>query len=213
MDHATAQNELQAYLDGALAPDRARAVRAHLEGCAACRAELALLREVDQSLRAWPVVPEPEGLTERVMAALAAEARPTTALPWAAVWPWLRERWSEVLLGAVLAATIVVLVVSVRALGAREAVDLGFWELQVERALATVERAWYVVRANAGRGGARGGGGSPGRLGRKATECYVWAASAIVLLAGAVSAGLLAQQWRPIRERLGGWAQHRRGVV
>ena len=42
MDHGTAQNELQAYLDGTLAPERARAVRAHLDGCAACRAELAL---------------------------------------------------------------------------------------------------------------------------------------------------------------------------
>ena len=60
MDHGQVQGGLQAYLDGALPPDATRAVRAHLDGCAECRAELALLREVDGALRAWPVLPEPE---------------------------------------------------------------------------------------------------------------------------------------------------------
>ena len=215
MDHGTAQNELQAYLDGTLAPERARAVRAHLDGCAACRAELALLREVDEALRAWPVLTEPEGLTERVLASLAMTSQLRTAgAPQARqAWHWLRERWSEVLLGAVVVATIAVLVVSVWALRTRAPVDLGFWELQVERAVATVERAWYVVRADAGRAGVQGGAVLEGRLARTAVECYGWVAGAIVLLAGAVSAGVLAQQWRQIREQLGGWAQHRRGVA
>jgi anti-sigma factor RsiW len=221
MDHAIAQNELQGYLDGTLAPEKSDAVHAHLDGCAACRSELALLREVDQALRAWPVLPEPQGLAERVMASLSLALPPQEAKPkkapqkatLSALKSWLHARWSEVLLGAVLVTTLVVLVVSARVLGAGEALDLGFWELQVERALATVERAWYAARADAGRGGARGGGVAPGRAGRALAECYALVAGAIVLLAGAVSAAVLAQQWRPIRALLGGRSQGRHGVT
>ena len=45
MDHNSVQSQLQAYLDGTLPPEELRAVRAHMDGCADCRAELALLRE------------------------------------------------------------------------------------------------------------------------------------------------------------------------
>lgn len=186
MDHAKVQAELQAYLDAALPPDRMRAVRAHLERCGACRAELALLREVDETLRAWPALPEPEGLAARVMEEVRSlPPRTARASFWAARRPWLREHWSEMLLGAALAATIVVLAVSGRALSAREAVDLRFWELQVGRAAAAVERVWYALRADAG-----------GGLNRYVVRFYLWAAGAVALLAGALSAGVVAQQWR-----------------
>jgi hypothetical protein len=45
--------ELAAYVEGALTPDADQAVRAHLAGCAACRAEVAQLRALEGSLRAW----------------------------------------------------------------------------------------------------------------------------------------------------------------
>jgi anti-sigma factor RsiW len=190
MDHKGARGELQAYLDGTLPPEFARAVRAHMDECADCRAELALLREVDQALRAWPLLPEPEGLAARVMAEVRAATPPP---PWVAPWPWLRAHWSEVLLGAALAATIVVLALSLRAWSANAALDLRFWDLQVQRAVAQVERGWYAIRADAG--------GQPLRSARAgyAAQVYCWVAGAIALLAGTASVGVLAQQWR--RER------------
>jgi hypothetical protein len=198
MDHVQAQGELQAYLDGALPPEAARNVRTHLEGCTTCRAELALLREVDETLRAWPVLPEPEGLTARIAGQIRKATPEAAPSLWTAPWPWLREHWSEVLLGAALVATILVLVVSARTLAVREAVDLRFWDLQVRRSLAAVEREWYAMRAETGRL-------SRGSQAGYATQVYFWVAGAIagavVLGAGAVGAGVLAQQWRQGRDR------------
>jgi hypothetical protein len=205
MDHTKVQGELQAYLDGTLPPEGARAMRAHLDGCADCRAELALLREVDETLRAWPIVPEPEGLAARVMDEVR-RVTPEAAPPslWRTPWPWLRAHWSEVLLGAVLVATLIVLVVSGRALGARDHAGLRFWDLQAQRALSTVERMWYAVRADAG-SGQWAGGGALGRASRGtyAAQFYVWVAGAIALVAGLASVGVLAQQWRRLRGTLG----------
>jgi hypothetical protein len=96
-----------------------------------------------------------------------------------------------VLLGAAALATLFILTLSLRALGTRDAVELRYWDLQVRRALASVERVWYMVRSDAGRGQWTRGGGR-----QYVVEFYCWAAGAIALLAGAVSAGVLAQQWR-----------------
>jgi anti-sigma factor RsiW len=207
MDHTSVQGELQAYMDGALAPEQARAVRAHLDGCAACRAELALLREVDETLRAWPVLPEPEGLAARVMGeiragSVPARSRATALRRWRALWPWLREHWSEVLLGAAVVATVVVLLVSLRALGARDGTGLHFWELQVQRTLAVVERGWYLVRSGAGRGQ-----WARGSQAQTAAQFYCRVAGAIAgivaLGAGAASVRVLAQLWRQGARKLG----------
>lgn len=70
--------DLTALLDGALAPDRAAEVQAHLDGCAACRAELARLRAGIAALAALPPAPElPPFLATRLEARLREErARP-----------------------------------------------------------------------------------------------------------------------------------------
>ena len=47
------QHELAGYVEGALAPEEMRAVRAHLADCVACRAEVARVRALDARLRAW----------------------------------------------------------------------------------------------------------------------------------------------------------------
>lgn len=209
MDHAEVKGNLQAYLDGALPPQEADAARAHLDGCDACRVELALLRQVDQALRAWPVLPEPEGLAARVMDAVQQKAAPPRLLE--APWPWLRAHWSEALLGAAVAATIVVLLLSGRALSARlarggyEVIELRFWGLQVQRSLAAVERVWYTFKVGAHRGAYRGAHrGVPRGASRAAVEFYCWAAGAVALVAGAASAWVLARQWRGLR----GLARH-----
>jgi len=65
--------ELNGYVDGELHPMECRAVESHLEGCAGCRAEVALLRLVARSLRLAPQ-PEPsEAMRQRLLARVAAE--------------------------------------------------------------------------------------------------------------------------------------------
>jgi hypothetical protein len=67
------QAELGAYLDGELAAAEQTAVQRHLETCAACREELALLRLVAHSLSLAPR-PEPsETMRQRLMDQVVAE--------------------------------------------------------------------------------------------------------------------------------------------
>ena len=47
-----AQEQLYLYLDGELAPDEARAVEHHLQGCASCRQEVTAHRRLQAMLRA-----------------------------------------------------------------------------------------------------------------------------------------------------------------
>jgi anti-sigma factor RsiW len=96
--------DLTALLDGALAPDRAAEVQAHLDGCAACRAEVARLRAGIAALAALPPAPElppflatrlearlreerarPRGLADRARAALARLAPRPRALAYGGV--------------------------------------------------------------------------------------------------------------------------------
>jgi hypothetical protein len=53
--HPTESEELMAYLDGELSPDRAAATAAHLNECAECQALVVELRGVSQTLHKWEV--------------------------------------------------------------------------------------------------------------------------------------------------------------
>jgi anti-sigma factor RsiW len=53
------REDLTALLDGALAPERATAVEAHLDACPSCRAEVERLRAGLAALAALPPAPEP----------------------------------------------------------------------------------------------------------------------------------------------------------
>ncbi|MGC8782707.1 MAG: anti-sigma factor family protein, partial [Anaerolineae bacterium] len=55
--------ELSAYLDGQVRPAERRRIEAHLAGCAACRRELASLRQTVALVRALPRVPVPRAFT------------------------------------------------------------------------------------------------------------------------------------------------------
>jgi hypothetical protein len=68
------RDDLSAYLDEALAPDEIRRVEAHLEGCAECRRELALLRQTVSLLHRVQAPRAPVGFVDRV--AVAARPRP-----------------------------------------------------------------------------------------------------------------------------------------
>lgn len=68
------QDRLSAWLDGELAPEVMTQVERHLEGCAGCRQELALLTALDQALGDL-TAPVPAGLPEKVRARLRRPSR------------------------------------------------------------------------------------------------------------------------------------------
>lgn len=65
--------DLSALLDGELAPERDAELRAHLAGCARCRAQLASLARVDVLLAGIPVRETSADLQARLRARIAAE--------------------------------------------------------------------------------------------------------------------------------------------
>lgn len=74
---------LEPYLDGDLPREEAERVRAHLAGCAACAAELALAEAVQRELRALPELDCPPEVLERIRAAGPPEAQ---VVPFRRVW-------------------------------------------------------------------------------------------------------------------------------
>lgn len=69
--HAFDREEVMAYLDGELAPERAAAVAAHLEQCAECRSLAAGLRSLSRQMTEWEVEPVPATLEQNVLRAAA----------------------------------------------------------------------------------------------------------------------------------------------
>ena len=67
---------LEPHLDGDLTPEESARLRRHLEGCAACAAELALAGQVQAGLRALPQPDCPPELIARVLEAGRGEVVP-----------------------------------------------------------------------------------------------------------------------------------------
>jgi len=96
------RDDLQRLLDGRLDGDRGAALEAHLEGCAACRDELATLRWMKRRFPSPADDAAPAGLEATLRAALDAEdARARRSDPRA----W---RWSAIAAGAVVAIAFAV---------------------------------------------------------------------------------------------------------
>ena len=100
-----AQQQLDALLDGMLAGPEKQQLERHLQGCAACQAELQLARQVKQVLTALPEQRCPESVSASALAA----ARREHSTGWRDVFSgwWARTpklRWRPVLATAVLAA-------------------------------------------------------------------------------------------------------------
>src|ERR1700682_2400046 len=67
--HPFAPEEVMAYLDGELSPERAAATAAHLEQCGECRALASEMRSVSRQMLAWQVEPSPDRLARGILAA------------------------------------------------------------------------------------------------------------------------------------------------
>jgi len=65
--HSFDREEVMAYLDGELAPERAAAAAAHLEQCAECRELAAGLRSLSSQLPQWEVEMMPAAIEQRVL--------------------------------------------------------------------------------------------------------------------------------------------------
>lgn len=70
------RNDLSAYLDDELSPERRERVSAHLESCADCRAELETLRRTVEMVSELPRANAPETLHDRVMGEIRSGAAP-----------------------------------------------------------------------------------------------------------------------------------------
>jgi len=67
--HQIEPEEVMAYLDGELAPERTAYVAAHIEACAECAAVAEELRGVSARLATWTIAPAPASLNSTVEAA------------------------------------------------------------------------------------------------------------------------------------------------
>jgi anti-sigma factor RsiW len=114
--HPFEQEEVMAYLDGELSPNRATSVAAHLRECPECAALAKQMREVSVQLSNWSVEPAPASLTRNLDAARTGHSPVQVRKPSGfAVWldekfPSLRKRW---ILGAASAAAAVLLLLSI----------------------------------------------------------------------------------------------------
>ncbi len=102
MRHEVFEEELAAYALGALPPDEAAAVAAHLAGCSICRETVARYREAAAALAyVAPLQPPPSHLRARLMARVRRPAR--------GGWRWLGMGAAlvAVILGAILLAPLV----------------------------------------------------------------------------------------------------------
>jgi hypothetical protein len=130
-EHAVAPEELMAYLDGEMSPERAREVAEHLPSCPDCRALSDDLRGISQRMSAWDVDDVPAAL----VAPSAGERANVLSTPvWRRPWAW----------GTLAAAAAVVIV----------AVNL----LPAARKAPVAARDAYEVALGGGRDSGGGGG-------------------------------------------------------
>lgn len=109
IDCRDAEPRLHLYLDGELAPEETASLEGHLNACAGCRADLALLEHTRAKLRAGAEVADvaPAALVERVGVDVGRMAR--------------RERRGRMVWAAPLAVATAALVVAVISLASADA--------------------------------------------------------------------------------------------
>lgn len=105
-------DQLDAYLDGDLAPAETRAFEAHAGACPACAAELALARRLQGALRALPAEPCPYEVFQGALDRIARESKDRPALPSPA--RARRPRWHAAGVGVGLVALVALALVLAR---------------------------------------------------------------------------------------------------
>ncbi len=85
--HDTYREQLLDLAYGELGKGEARALRAHLDGCPECRAELARMTSTRSAMSALGEEPAPER-GEAVLLAAAREAAQARRRPWLPTWVW-----------------------------------------------------------------------------------------------------------------------------
>ncbi len=85
-NHPIEPEELMAYLDGELPPDRAVSAAAHVERCPECQRLAGDLEGVSRKLTAWQVAPSGAGIAPSVVAALAERTRPRWEIRGVPLW-------------------------------------------------------------------------------------------------------------------------------
>jgi hypothetical protein len=88
--HIVSREEVMAFLDGEVAPPRAKFVGAHVEGCDECRGIAEALRGLSRAIGEWRVEPAPSTLLPPAVPATLSSAAPKAvsrvlALKWGAV--------------------------------------------------------------------------------------------------------------------------------
>lgn len=73
------EDELTAFLDGELPPDREAVLKRHLDGCPGCAGAVALLRQTVSQLRAFPE-PAPSAAVRRAVLTRIAQQPPPSLL-------------------------------------------------------------------------------------------------------------------------------------
>ena len=101
------QDSRKAYIEGAMGPEQRRAVEAHLQSCAACRAALERIDRLAVVLLGAKPPPVPTGFASRVMLAARSRKRATNV---AARNPW---QWWKGISMPMRAAAAAVLIVGV----------------------------------------------------------------------------------------------------
>ncbi|MBL8086562.1 MAG: zf-HC2 domain-containing protein [Chthonomonas sp.] len=103
MNCAKFQALMSAYVDGELGGKEMLAVRAHIERCPACAAELSATREVKQALSSMGSVEVPEGFEDRLVNVVMSKQRgPLQSVP---------TRWKVAMAGTLATAAAAVIVV------------------------------------------------------------------------------------------------------
>lgn len=87
-NHPVEPEELMAYLDGELPPDRAVSAGAHVERCPECQRLAGEFQGVSRRMAAWQVAPSGAGIAPRVAAALGERSRERPGIRRLPMWAW-----------------------------------------------------------------------------------------------------------------------------
>jgi hypothetical protein len=104
MNPCALTDQLDAYLDGDLAPEASRAFEAHAARCPACADELALAERLQAALRATPAAPCPDDVWAATLARIARAEQDRPAVPTAG--RARMPRWRVAAMGVTLLALV-----------------------------------------------------------------------------------------------------------